>query len=134
MINVESEIFTFVQSAVKEKYPDLYMTGEYVHAPSQFPCATLIEMDNVPLVRTQTTDSSENHASLMYEINVYSNKRSGRKTECRKIAAEMDNALTKLGFVRTMLNPIPNLEDATVYRITGRYRAVISIDKIIYRR
>ena len=134
MINAESEVFTAVKNAVKTKFPDLYMTGEYVHAPPQFPCATLVEMDNVPLARTQTTDCSENHSSLMYEINVYSNKKAGRKTECRTIASELDDALTNLGFVRIMLNPIPNLEDATIYRITGRYRAIMGKNKTIYRR
>ena len=30
--------------------------------------------------------------------------------------------------------PIPNLEDATIYRMVGRYTAVVSTDKEIYRR
>jgi len=30
--------------------------------------------------------------------------------------------------------PIPNIEDATIYRMVGRYTAVVSTDKVIYRR
>lgn len=134
MINAESEIFTEVAAEVRRTYPNLYIVGEYVHSPSEFPCASLVEMDNAPLIKTQTSDSVENHAALIYEINVYSNKKVGKKTECRTIANAFDNALAKLGFTRMMLNPIPNLEDATIYRIIGRYRAVISQNKVVYRR
>lgn len=134
MINVESEIFNIVSTAVRAAYPNIYMTGEYVKAPPSFPCASLIEMDNAPLQRTQTTDSVENHASVMYEVNVYSNKTSGKKTECKNIAGVIDNEMAALGFTRTMLNPIPNMGDATIYRILGRYKAVISQNRMVYRR
>ena len=32
------------------------------------------------------------------------------------------------------MNPVPNEEDATVYRIVARYRAIVSKNKVIYRR
>jgi len=34
-----------------------------------------------------------------------------------------------MGFTRTMLNPMPNASDATIYRITGRYQAIIIKDE-----
>jgi hypothetical protein len=134
MINVESEIFNIIAKVVREKYPDIYITGEYVKIPPKFPCVSLIEMDNSAYTKTQSSDSVENHAELMYELNVYSNKKSGKKSECKAIASLIDNELAALGFSRTMLQPIPNMDDATIYRILGRYRAVVSKDKQIYRR
>jgi hypothetical protein len=123
-----------VRNAIVNAYSSAFVVGEYVKAPPSFPCVSLIEMDNAPLQRTQTTDSVENHVSVMYEVNVYSNKTSGKKTECKNIAGVIDNAMAALGFTRTMLNPIPNMGDATIYRILGRYRAVISRNSEIYRR
>jgi hypothetical protein len=67
-------------------------------------------------------------------LNVYSNKKSGKKSECKAIASLIDDEMAALGFSRSMLQPIPNMDDATIYRMTGRYRAVVSKDKIIYRR
>lgn len=134
MINVENEIFNTVAKAVREKYPSVFISGEYIKAPSEFPFVSLVEMSNTAYDRTQTSGSLENHASLMYEVNVYSNKTSGKKSECRAIATLIDNALATLGFSRTMLQPIPNMDDATIYRMTGRYTAVISKDNVIYRR
>lgn len=134
MINIENELFSTVATAVREVYSDIYMSGEYVKVPPSFPCATLIEMDNSAYENTQTSDSVENHASLMYEVNVYSNKIKGKKTECKEIITLIDNEMAALGFIRIMLNPIPNMDDATIYRMTARYRAVVSQDNIIYRR
>ena len=134
MINVENEIFNIIAKAVRAVYPDIYIIGEYVKSPPKFPCVSLVEMDNSAYTRTQTSSSVENHAELMYELNVYSNKKSGKKSECKAIASLIDDELAALGFSRTMLQPIPNLEDATIYRMVGRYRAVVSKDKNIFRR
>ena len=38
-----------------------------------------------------------------------------------------------MGFTRIFMNPVPNLESATVYRLVARYRAVVSKEKVIYR-
>ena len=134
MIDCENEIFSIVANAVRNVYPDSYIIGEYVKSPPKFPCISLVEMDNSVYTRTQTNSSVENHAELMYELNVYSNKKSGKKSECKAIASLIDNELAALGFSRNMLQPIPNLDDATIYRMVGRYRAVVSKDKMIFRR
>lgn len=134
MINIENDVFNHVSIEVREKYPDIYMTGEYVKSPPSFPHASLVEMDNTMYISTQTSCDNENHSSVMYEVNVYSNKVKGKKSECKAIITLIDNEMTKLGFTRIMLQPIPNMDDATIYRMTGRYKAVVSKDKTIYRR
>ena len=134
MIDVEREVFNIITKALREKYPAIYVVGEYVKSPSKFPCVSIIEMDNTAYDRTQTSGSLENHAEVMYEVNIYSNKTSGKKSECKAIASLIDNELAALGFSRSMLQPIPNVDDATIYRMLGRYRGVVSKDKTIFRR
>lgn len=134
MIDIENQVFSRIAARLRETFTGIYVTGEYVKTPSSFPAVSLIEMDNVPLRRTQTSDSVENHAELMYELNVYSNKAAGKKTECKKIAGVVDKEMAEMGFTRTMLNPIPNMDDATIYRILGRYKAVVSAENVLYRR
>jgi hypothetical protein len=134
MIDVENEIFSKVAESVKTAYPTVFMSGEYVRTPPKFPFVSLVEMSNTAYDRTQSSGGLENHASLMYEVNIYSNKKSGKKSECKAIAALIDNEMATLGFSRTMLQPIPNMDDATIYRMTGRYTAVVSKDKKLYRR
>lgn len=76
----------------------------------------------------------ENFADVMYEANVYSNKAIGKKAECRAIAALIDEQMSALGFTRSFLNPIQNMNDATIYRMTGRWIATVGKDDFVYRR
>ena len=134
MIDIESKVFDAVATAIRVRYPDAFVTGEYVASPSSFPCVSLVEMDNTTDEQTQTSGCMENHANLMYQLDVYSNRKVGKKGESRAIAALVDNEMAALGFSRTMLQPIPNMDDGAVYRITGRYTAKASKENIIYRR
>ena len=134
MIDVETEIFNTVATALRVRYPKIFSTGEYVRSPSSFPCVSLIEVDNQVYRNTRTSDSNENHVQVRYEVNVYSNKKTGKKAECKAIISLVDRELERLGFTRTMLQPVPNEKDATIYRIVGRYRAIVSKNKTIYRR
>lgn len=134
MIDIENEVLTRVANAVRVSYPNIGFGGEYVKSPSSFPFVSLEEKDNYTYQQTQTSSSLENHIQVMYEINVYSNKTSGKKSECKAIMAIIDREMSSLGFSRMMLQPIPNMDDATIYRITARYRAVVSVNKTIYRR
>lgn len=134
MINVESEIFDIIANAILAEYPDAYVVGEYVLSPARFPSVSIVEIDNSAYDRTQTSGSLENHADVTYEVNIYSNKTSGKKSECKEIASLLDNEFATLGFSRTMLQPIPNLDDATIYRMVGRYKGVVSQDRYVFRR
>lgn len=134
MIDIENEIFDEVSGKVRERFPSIFMTGEYVKSPSSFPCVSLVEVDNATFRNTQTTEGKENHAAVVYELNVYSNKTKGKKAECKEIAAFIDDLMMGLNFTRTMLEPVPNQDGATIYRMLGRYRAVVSRDKVVYRR
>lgn len=138
MIDIEYDIFDEVSekvySAFEKKCPDLLMMSEYVKSPSSFPFISLVEIDNATFRNTQSTDGNENHVAVTYELNVYSNKTSGKKAECKALAGFIDEILLEMNFTRTMLEPVPNQDEATIYRMLGRYRAVISKNKTIYRR
>lgn len=134
MIDIENEIYDHVSKLIREKRADVNMTGEYVRSPSSFPHLSLIEMSNTVFTSTQTSTEYENHVVVMYEANVYSNKTKGKKTECKDIISLLDDIMLSLGFTRTMLQPIPNMDDATIYRMTARYTAIVSKDKMIFRR
>ncbi len=133
MIDIENEIFTAVSNAVKAVYPNAKLSPELILSPSQFPCVCVEEIDNNVVSRTQDSGCNENHANLTHEVTVYSNKVGGKKAECKAIMGIVDSVYSDFGFIRTMQTPVPT-KDATKYRITSRYKAVASKEKIIYRR
>ena len=134
MIDIENEVFDRVAKRVREQYPNIFMVGEYVKSPSSFPAVSLMEMDNSIRESTADSGSCENHVNVMYELNVYSNKTTGKKSECKSIVALIDMEMAAMGFVRSTLTPVPNEYDSTIYRMVGRYRAAVSSNHKIFRR
>lgn len=131
MIDCENEVYTRIARVLRDKFPGINIAGEYVNAPSSFPHVSITQSDN-SVVSEQMTGSAE-MAQVMFEINIYSNKADGRKTECKDIAKVIDDVMFRMNFKRMALTPIPNMEDATIYRIVARYRAMTD-GKHFYRR
>lgn len=122
MIDIESLLFTPIAQAVREQF-NAYVTGEYVKSPSKFPHVSIVESDNYITLSHRDTGVSEKYSTIMYEVNVYSNKTSGKKSECRAILSLIDSMMYERNFTRIAMTPVPNMEDATIYRLTARYRA-----------
>lgn len=133
MIDIENIVFDRIARAIKVEYPKAHISSEYVKSPPRFPSISIVEIDNSVYERTQS-NTIENHADVTYEVNIYSNKSSGKKSECKAIATLIDDEFATLGFSRRMLQPIPNGDDATIYRMVGKYGAVVSKNNEIYRR
>jgi hypothetical protein len=135
VIDIENEVFNTVATALRAAFKGIFVSGETVAALSSFPAATLVEMDDSVYEKTMDSSYTENHALKMWQAEAYSNKSSGKKTECKSIMSAIDDEMLKLGFVRVGCGPmaLPNA-DATKYRMVARYRAVISKEKLVYRR
>lgn len=133
MVNIENELFTLMKTALTTEYSDIYITGVDTPTMPSFPAVLFEEKDNSVYRNGIDNSDTENFANLMYEVNVYSNKKSGKKAEARKIIDSIDNFMYSKGFTRITLTPVPNINDATIYRYTARYTAVASNDKYIYR-
>lgn len=132
MIDLENEIFTIIATRLRQEFPNIFVTGEVNLNPTRFPCAFIEEADNASLTSTRDTASNENHVVLMYEVNVFSNKQTGKKTEAKAIFAVIDEEFDKLGFTRQTKVPIP-IDEGTKYRIVGRWTAVANNDYIFRR-
>lgn len=133
MKDVESKVYTPIAVALRDAFSGISVTGEYVKAPSSFPHASIVEMDNYMSDDRLDTGDTEKFSTLMYEVNVYSNKASGKKTECKEIMKVIDELMYQMNFKRLSLAPVPNMDDATIYRMTARYR-VETDGENFYRR
>lgn len=125
MIDVENVIYTKLANAIRAAFNGISVYGEYIETPAKFPCVTIVEADNRVLERTRDLSGVEHYARVMYEINVYSNKKDSKKTEAKEISNMIDSLMSDMLFTRTFRGQTPNI-DRTIYRITLRYIAVIS--------
>lgn len=133
MVDIEATVFTKIATALRKEFTGIFVTGEYVNAPAKFPFVSIVEADNYTDSRFLDTADQERYARLMYEVNVYSNKEGTKKSECRKILNFIDQMLYGMDFTRISMNPVPNLEDAKIYRLNARYE-VVSDGETTYRK
>lgn len=134
MIDVENQVFQKCADAFRAAYPNGFIAGEYVPQPPKFPAVSVVEMDNTVHTAGRDTTRIENYADVMYQVDVYSNLNKGKKAQAKAIIALIDDEMARMGFTRSFLNPVQNFDDATIYRMTARYRAVVGRDETIYRR
>lgn len=133
MIDIEKEVFMKVATALREQFPKITVENVTTYSPSKFPFVCIEEADNYTHTPSQDSGSNENHAIVMYEVNIYSNKASGKKAECKAILAVVDEVMIGLGFTRNTAQPFDS-DNATKHRIFARYSAVVSKNHVIYRR
>ncbi len=133
MIDIEDDVYRKIINKLVIFFPKIYVYGEQQSAVAKFPCVIIEEADNSAYDKTQDSGSLENHAVVMYEVNIYSNKVNGRKDECKQIQKIIDCQFEQMGFTRISKTPMTTT-NTTVYRIVSRYQAVVSKNKEIFRR
>lgn len=126
MIDCEAKVFQACADAFRAAYPNGFIAGEYVAQPPKFPAVSVVEMDNNVDERALDNGNIENAVNVMYQVDVYSNRNTGKKAQAKAIIALIDNVLAQYRFVRTFCNPVQNFNDATIYRMTARYRRRIT--------
>lgn len=132
MIDCENEVYTMVATALRSQFPGIDVASDYVDAPSSLPHASIYMADDYAPLREQSNNPNT-YAVLMFQVDVYSNKVDGKKTEAKKIANFISDLLSAHNFTRMSQSPMPNLRDAGIYRITARYR-VGTDGESFYRR
>ena len=119
----DAMVYTPIFNALREEFDGIYVTGEYVDAPPQFPAVSIIEADNYIDTDAISTSPDEVYSIVMFEVEVYSNLKVGKKTQARKILSFIDAILYDLNFTRLSMTPVPNMANTSIYRLTARYRA-----------
>jgi hypothetical protein len=133
MHDCENEVYTKVATMLRDKFPGIDVASTYVRTPSKFPHVSF-EMSNIDTLRMlQTTDTKEAFSRCVFDINIYSNDPTMKKSICKEIAHAIDDLLMTMNFNRLYLKPVANFEDQSIYRIVARYR-VATDGKYFYRR
>lgn len=134
MIDIEQDVIDLLVDAFRAEYGQkIYITDEDPSASSSFPCVSIKEIENTSVVGTQDSGGNDNHATITFQIDAYSNKSKGKKAQAKEIMNIVDGVFNDIGFTRIGSTPT-SMNSATVYRLINRYIAVVSKDNVIYRR
>lgn len=133
MIDIENEVITLVTDELFAKGISASVESVLNLNPSEFPTVCVEEIENSSYGLSADSFSNENHASVGYEINVFTNDVSGKKQNAKEILSVIDNMLIARGFSRISKTQL-SLDNGTKMRIIARYRAYVSRNQTIYRR
>ncbi len=122
MIDVETKIYSPIATALKEEYSDIFVTSEPVPTPGKPLVVGIVQQDNYMSASKLDNSGRERFATLMFQVDVYSNQQTGKKSKCKEVMGFIDKMLFDLNFTRLSLTPIPS-PDTGYYRYTARYRA-----------
>ena len=122
MHDVENAIFAEIDKAVSEQFPGISISNEFVRKPPSFPAVTVEEMNNYPTAAHLDTSNTLRFSTVIFDINVFSNKVVGRKAEVKAIMSIIDEVMYLNNFICDGRDPRPN-EDETIYRYGAIYRA-----------
>lgn len=122
MIEIEAKVFSPIYTALKAQYDGIYVTSEPAPIPSKPLAVSIVQMDSYSSPRKQDNTLIEKFATVMFQVDVYSNLQSGKKSKCKEVMGVVDKMMFDLNFMRLSLTPVP-MEDAGYYRLTARYRA-----------
>lgn len=134
MIDIYDRVFGTVYRAAKGANGNVTVQDAYIGEPPSFPLVTVQETDNSTASHIIGNRTTENAARVTYQIEVYSNANDTRRSECRAIMAAISDALIASNFDRELLYATPNYADATVYRLTARFRTIADTNNNTYRR
>lgn len=132
--DVEVELYDAVARAVLAEYPDAYVSGEHVIAPSSFPAVSIVETSNTTLESANDSSEADVAHSIVYTVDAYSNSSSDSKAQCKSILAIVGDAMSRRNLSCIMARPMDNAADPSIYRMTARYAGVLDREGNLYRR
>jgi len=122
LIEIEAKVYSPIATALKDAYSGIYVTSEPAPTPAKPLAVSIVQMDSFSSPRKQDNTLTERFATVMFQVDVYSNLQTGKKSKCKEVMGVIDKIMFDMNFMRLSLNPIP-MEDSGYYRLTARYRA-----------
>lgn len=131
MIDIENQIFDYLSRNLKEKFPKINVTSEFISdTPASFPVVLIYELDNY--VYSPTIDSSfyEQDVRVSYQIDIYTKSKTTSKASAKKILHEIDYLLGNYGIIRTIKTQL-DTGFPDMAHIVARYQAIINRNGLI---
>lgn len=119
-----NEVYTKARAAAISAASNAFVTSTYTPTPSKFPAVFIREVGEYTPTRYISLSSAENVKEMTLEVQIFSNKKSGAKTEVDTIFRSVESALKAQYFYLVSSAPVENV-DSTVYRHAARFRRTI---------
>lgn len=128
-----------VNTAVRNEFPSIIVSGRTVNTPASFPALSVVLYNQPEYGQMADSTGEEVGTELYFEITAISNKKvnstSYAMTECEEITAIVNATMKGLNFRRILSQPLDTVADDGIYRIVSRYQGVVdNVHERFYRR
>lgn len=124
MIDIETEIYNLVANAVLAEFPSAFVTGDVINGnPPRLPCVSFAIADNYTTRQAIDSSEEEKYSDLLAQTTVYSNKVTGKKSQCKAIMQVVDRALFRLNFTRESSLPETPINNGAISVLVARHTA-----------
>ena len=120
MIDIENKVIDTITNVVGSS---AMVVGEYTQFPADFPCVMVMQTDNAALGKS-VIGTGEEHVRVNFQVDVFSNKASGAKSEVKALFDTVDAAMRGMKFTRESFSFQPNWE-RDIKRGVARYSAIV---------
>ena len=132
MIDFSNPIFNRIAEKVRAVHGDgVKVIGEYIDIPTDFPCVAIDEIYNVP---TELDSGEQKYAAVTYRVQVFSNKRGGKRAQAREIYSTVADEMYAMNLMGKTYTTTPDVYNANIYQIRGTFEGAIRKDGMIFRR
>lgn len=125
MVDIEAKIFNEIYNAVTAEFPSADFATHYVNQPSAFPHVQVWDESNTVNREGMNLTGDECFSNIVFHFELFDNMLNGEgKDNVTKMLSLIDPVMRLNGFRRTYNAPVPNYDDASVYRRVVRYSKI----------
>ena len=117
-------IFTRIRNAVKAEFANANCVQTYSPTPAHLPTVFARELGHFTPQQAWTLTNAQDISECTWEVQVFSNLKTGAKEQAYKLMNGVKGALRQLYFVETFESPLDQT-DRTIYCLAARFRRII---------
>lgn len=132
MTDIENIIINRIDTVLSNAGFKDILGSTYQDLPASFPWVFFEQSDSYENEQYHKSSRQNNYYTVVFEADIYSNKKSRSKEECKKILAIIDDEMASLGFSRTVAQPMRPTSEMYKARMFARYRGTVDSNTYIY--
>lgn len=132
MTDIENIIINRIDNVLRDGGYENVLGSSYQDLPASFPWVFFEQSDTYEDSQYHKSSRENNYETVVFEADIYSNKKVSPKAECKAILQIIDAEMASLGFERTMAQAMRPTSDMYTARLFARYRATVDSNKYIY--
>lgn len=131
MIDISHQLFTRVAGAIRDRFPEARVLGEYQRTPARFPCVTVEEISSLPA--GLDSGPEEPRSLLVYRVQVFAANETGGRRKAREMMALAAGVFGRLNFTRKSCATQNELYRSDFYTMSATFEAEVDENGVLYR-